>query len=49
MVMISLLNLPLELPPTSKAMIEGTETFLTGVPQYLSRCVLLALSPVATL
>lgn len=38
MVMISLLNLPLELPPNSKARINGDETFLTGLPEYLSRC-----------
>lgn len=38
MVIISLLNLPMELPPNSKARIEGDETFLTGLPEYLSRC-----------
>ncbi|KAI9741277.1 MAG: CAAX farnesyltransferase (FTase) subunit beta [Cirrosporium novae-zelandiae] len=38
MVMISLLNLPLELPPTSKARTSKDDTFLTGLPEYLSRC-----------
>ena len=38
MVMISLLNLPLQLPPNSLARMAGAETFLTGLPEYLSRC-----------
>ncbi|KAI9782769.1 MAG: CAAX farnesyltransferase (FTase) subunit beta [Peltula sp. TS41687] len=38
LVMISLLNLPLELPPESPARTTHEDTFLTGLPEYLSRC-----------
>ncbi|KAL1958166.1 hypothetical protein VTO42DRAFT_5021 [Malbranchea cinnamomea] len=37
-VMIALLDLPLELPPDSKARKFGHTTFLSGLPEYLSRC-----------
>lgn len=35
---ISILNLPLELPPDSPARVKGDETFLTGLYQWISRC-----------
>ena len=38
MVMISLLSLPLELPPDAPARAEGLATFVDGLPEYLSRC-----------
>lgn len=38
MTMIALLNLPLELPEDSPARITGNETFLTGLPEWISRC-----------
>jgi hypothetical protein len=38
MVMISLLDLPLDLPPDAPVRQEGMETFLDGLPEYLSRC-----------
>ncbi|OAX78820.1 hypothetical protein ACJ72_06869 [Emergomyces africanus] len=38
MVMISLLDLPLELPPDSPARHAGLDTFINGLPEYLSRC-----------
>lgn len=38
MVTISLLNLPLELPPEAEARKYGLRTFLDGLPEYLSRC-----------
>lgn len=38
MVIISLLNLPLELPPESPARIKGDETFLTNLPEWVARC-----------
>ncbi|KAF2493244.1 terpenoid cyclases/Protein prenyltransferase [Lophium mytilinum] len=38
MVIVALLNLPLELPPTSPARIKGDETFLTKLPEWISRC-----------
>ena len=38
MVMISLLNLPLELPPGSPVRVKGMKSFLDGLPQWLSRC-----------
>lgn len=38
MVTISLLNLPLELPPEAEARKYGMRTFLDGLPEYLSRC-----------
>lgn len=40
MVAISLLNLPLELPPEAEARKYGLRTFLDGLPEYLSRCEL---------
>lgn len=38
MVTISLLNLPLELPPEAEVRKHGLRTFLDGLPEYLSRC-----------
>lgn len=38
MTIISLLNLPLELPPDSPARINGNETFLTNLEDWISRC-----------
>ncbi|KAL1969552.1 hypothetical protein VTN77DRAFT_8990 [Rasamsonia byssochlamydoides] len=38
MVIISLLDLPLELPPDAEARRYGLETFVSGLPEYLSRC-----------
>ncbi|RDW81063.1 CAAX farnesyltransferase subunit beta RAM1 [Aspergillus mulundensis] len=38
MVIISLLNLPLTLPPEAKAREYGLETFTDGLLEYLSRC-----------
>jgi hypothetical protein len=38
LIMVSLLNLPLELPSTAAANVSGQDTFLTGLPEYLSRC-----------
>ncbi|KAL4803680.1 terpenoid cyclases/protein prenyltransferase alpha-alpha toroid [Aspergillus unguis] len=38
MVLISLLNLPLTLPPGAKAREHGLETFTDGLSEYLSRC-----------
>ncbi|KAF2812618.1 terpenoid cyclases/Protein prenyltransferase [Mytilinidion resinicola] len=38
MVILTLLNLPLDLPPTSPAKIKGDETFLTKLPEWISRC-----------
>ena len=38
MVMISLLNLPLSLPPEAPARKAGLESFLDGLPEYMSRC-----------
>ncbi|KAL8871391.1 MAG: hypothetical protein Q9174_002765 [Haloplaca sp. 1 TL-2023] len=38
MVLISLLNLPLSLPPNAPARRVGFETFNDGLPEYLSRC-----------
>ncbi|QKX55641.1 uncharacterized protein TRUGW13939_02738 [Talaromyces rugulosus] len=37
-VIISLLDLPLELPPESEARKHGLHTFVSGLPEYLSRC-----------
>jgi protein farnesyltransferase subunit beta len=37
MTVISLLNLPLELPPDSPARVKGDETFLTGLGEWISR------------
>lgn len=34
---ISLLSLPLELPQDSPARVNGNETFLTGLPEWISR------------
>ncbi|KAK2768516.1 CAAX farnesyltransferase (FTase) subunit beta [Arachnomyces sp. PD_36] len=38
MVIIALLDLPLELPPEAEARKFGFNTFLDGLPEYLSRC-----------
>ena len=38
MVMISLLALPLELPPDAPARAKGLATFVDRLPEYLSRC-----------
>lgn len=38
MVIISLLDLPLELPADAPARQYGLETFTSGLPEYLSRC-----------
>jgi len=38
MVIISLLDLPLELPSDAPARQYGLETFTSGLPEYLSRC-----------
>ncbi|CAF9916077.1 MAG: CAAX farnesyltransferase (FTase) subunit beta [Heterodermia speciosa] len=38
MTMISLLGLPLELPPEAPARAHGLTSFLSGLPEYLSRC-----------
>ncbi|PTU24265.1 hypothetical protein P175DRAFT_0505943 [Aspergillus ochraceoroseus IBT 24754] len=38
MVIISLLGLPLSLPPEAKARQSGLETFTSGLSEYLSRC-----------
>lgn len=38
MVIISLLDLPLELPPDSPARRHGLSKFTSSLPEYLSRC-----------
>lgn len=38
MVMISLLALPLDLPPNAPARAQGLTKFIDGLPEYLSRC-----------
>ncbi|OAT06004.1 protein farnesyltransferase subunit beta [Blastomyces gilchristii SLH14081] len=38
MVIIALLDLPLQLPPDSPARHAGLDTFISGLPEYLSRC-----------
>lgn len=38
MVMISLLKLPLSLPPDAPARQAGLESFVDGLPEYFSRC-----------
>ena len=38
MVIVSLLALPLELPPNAPARAHGFTSFLDGLPEYLSRC-----------
>ena len=38
MVVISLLNLPIELPAHSRAAKAGLKTFLDGLPEYISAC-----------
>lgn len=38
MTVIALLDLPLELPPDAEARKHGHDTFLSGLPEYLSRC-----------
>ena len=37
-VIISLLNIPLELPSDSPAKSRETNTLLTGIPEYVRRC-----------
>lgn len=39
MVMISLLDLPLDLPPDAEVRQAGMESFVDGLPEYLSRCM----------
>ena len=41
MTMISLLAIPLELPPNAPARASGFNSFLDGLPEYLSRCTAL--------
>ena len=41
MVMIVLLDLPMDLPPEASARDFGHDTFVSGLPEYLSRCMLL--------
>lgn len=36
MTIISILSLPLELPPDSPARIKGDETFMSGLPEWIS-------------
>lgn len=38
MTIISLLGLPLDLPPDAPARATGSTSFLSGLPEYLSRC-----------
>jgi hypothetical protein len=38
-VIMSLLDLPLELPPGSIAKLHETDNLLTRMPEYVSRCV----------
>ena len=38
MTMISLLGLPLDLPPNAPARAKGLTSFTSGLPEYLSRC-----------
>lgn len=38
MTIISLLAIPLELPPNAPARASGFTSFLDGLPEYLSRC-----------
>ena len=38
MVMISLLNIPLDLPPKAPSRAKGLTSLLDGLPEYLSRC-----------
>lgn len=38
MVIISLLNLPIDLPPDAEVRQHGLNTFIDGLPEYLSRC-----------
>lgn len=42
MTIISLLAIPLELPPNAPARASGLTSFLDGLPEYLSRCMILA-------
>lgn len=44
MVIISLLDLPLELPPDSPARKYGLNSFIDGLPEYISRCMTVSLS-----
>lgn len=47
MVMISLLALPLELPPQAPSRANGFNLFSDGLPEYLSRCAYHAFSCMA--
>lgn len=38
MVIVALLDLPVELPPNVPARQAGHDTFMSGLPEYLSRC-----------
>lgn len=38
MTLVSLLDLPLTLPPDAEAREAGLETFASGLAEYLSRC-----------
>lgn len=38
MVMIALLDIPLELPPDAPARSAGLSHFTSGLPEYLARC-----------
>lgn len=42
MVIISLLDLPVDLPPDAEARQYGLDKFTSGLPKYLSRCPLLS-------
>ena len=44
MTIISLLAIPLELPPKAPARASGFTSFLDGLPEYLSRCMIHARS-----
>lgn len=39
MIIISLLNLPIELPAGSPARVNGDETFITNLPEWIARCM----------
>ena len=39
MTMISLLGLPLDLPSNAPASADGLTSFMSGLPEYLSRCL----------
>jgi protein farnesyltransferase subunit beta len=39
MTIISLLDLPIDLPPEAKTRCHDLQTFSSGLPEYLSRCM----------